>query len=99
MNPDTAGLHTLLDREKIRDCVAGGRYIDRLERRSGAWRIAVRTNTVEWSGLIPTMALPFADIPDLHGNGARRGTGRTPPTNGHWSTVAVHITLGIREDT
>jgi hypothetical protein len=50
--------------------IAGGRYLDRLERRAGAWRIALRTNVVEWSGLLPTMPLPFADVPDLHGNGA-----------------------------
>jgi hypothetical protein len=50
--------------------VAGGRYIDRLERRDGAWRIALRTNVIEWSGLLPTMPLPFADVPDVHGNGA-----------------------------
>src|SRR5271155_3718990 len=31
--------------------IAGGRYIDRLERRDGAWRIALRTNVIEWSGL------------------------------------------------
>ncbi len=29
--------------------VMGGRYIDRLERRDGTWRIAVRRSTVEWS--------------------------------------------------
>jgi hypothetical protein len=29
--------------------VMGGRYVDRLERRDGAWRIAVRRSTVEWS--------------------------------------------------
>jgi hypothetical protein len=50
--------------------VAGGRYIDRLERRDGAWRIALRTTVIEWSGLLPTMPLPFADVPDVHGNGA-----------------------------
>ena len=50
--------------------IAGGRYIDRLERRDGAWRIALRTNLIEWSGVIPTMPLPFADVPDIHGNGA-----------------------------
>jgi SnoaL-like domain len=50
--------------------IAGGRYIDRLERRSGAWKIAVRTNAIEWSGIVPTMDLPFADVPDVHGNGA-----------------------------
>jgi hypothetical protein len=50
--------------------IAGGRYFDRLERRDGAWRIALRTNVVEWSGMVPTIALPFADVPDIHGNGA-----------------------------
>jgi hypothetical protein len=50
--------------------IAGGRYIDRLERRTGAWRIALRTNTIEWSGMVPSMPLPFADVPDVHGNGS-----------------------------
>lgn len=49
--------------------VAGGRYIDRLERRAGTWKIAVRCNAIEWSGMIPTMAIPFANVPDLHLNG------------------------------
>jgi hypothetical protein len=50
--------------------VAGGRYIDRLERRNGAWRIGLRVNAIEWSGMLPAMPLPFADVPDVHGNGA-----------------------------
>lgn len=50
--------------------IAGGRYLDRLERRSGEWRIALRTNVIEWSGILPTMPLPFADVPDIYGNGA-----------------------------
>jgi hypothetical protein len=50
--------------------IAGGRYIDRLERRGGAWRIALRCNAVEWSGLVPTLALPFDGVPDIHANGA-----------------------------
>ena len=50
--------------------IAGGRYIDRLERRDGRWKIAMRTNAIEWSGLAPTMPLPFTDVPDVHGNGA-----------------------------
>ena len=49
--------------------IAGGRYLDRLERRAGAWRIAFRTNAIEWAGLTPTLPLPFADVPDIHGNG------------------------------
>jgi hypothetical protein len=49
---------------------AGGRYLDRLERRDGTWRIALRCNRVEWSGMIPTAPIPFADVPDVHRNGA-----------------------------
>jgi SnoaL-like domain len=49
--------------------IAGGRYIDRLERRAGDWRIALRTNVIEWSGLVPTMAIPFAEVADIHVNG------------------------------
>ena len=50
--------------------IAGGRYIDRLERREGAWKIALRTNAIEWSGMVPTMPIPFADVPDINLNGA-----------------------------
>jgi hypothetical protein len=50
--------------------LAGGRYLDRLERRKGVWRIALRTNVIEWSGMVPTLPIPFADVPDIDGNGA-----------------------------
>jgi hypothetical protein len=50
--------------------IAGGRYLDRLQRRDGGWRIAIRINAIEWSGMVPTMPLPFAEVPDIDGNGA-----------------------------
>jgi hypothetical protein len=50
--------------------IAGGRYLDRLERRSGVWKIALRTNAIEWSGMVPIMPIPFANVPDIHLNGA-----------------------------
>jgi hypothetical protein len=50
--------------------IAGGRYIDRLERRDGSWKIALRTNAIEWCGLVPTLPIPFADVPDIALNGA-----------------------------
>lgn len=49
---------------------AGGRYIDRFEKRGGAWKIALRTNAIEWAGLLPNIPIPFSDVPDLYGNGA-----------------------------
>lgn len=49
--------------------LAGGRYIDRLERRDGAWRIALRCNVIEWACTPPAVALPFADVPDIAENG------------------------------
>lgn len=54
--------------------IAGGRYVDRLERRGGAWRIALRTNMIEWSGTVPALPIPFRDVPGIDGNGrAARG--------------------------
>jgi len=50
--------------------IAGGRYIDRLERRDGAWKIAFRTNAIEWSGKVPTLPIPFTEVPDINLNGA-----------------------------
>jgi hypothetical protein len=50
--------------------IAGGRYFDRLQRRSGEWRILLRTNVIEWSGLVATMPIPFADVADIAANGA-----------------------------
>ena len=49
--------------------IAGGRYFDRLERRDGQWRIMLRTNVIEWSGILPTMPIPYADVPDIGVNG------------------------------
>jgi hypothetical protein len=50
--------------------IAGGRYIDRFERRGGEWRIALRTNAIEWSGMVPTLPIPFGDVSDLFVNGS-----------------------------
>ena len=41
--------------------VAGGRYIDRLERRGGRWAIAARVCTAEWE----TQAQSFLRNPPL----------------------------------
>ncbi|QIG80806.1 nuclear transport factor 2 family protein [Stakelama tenebrarum] len=49
--------------------MAGGRYLDRLEKRDGAWRIAMRMNIIEWSGMLPTLPVPFGDLPDIGLNG------------------------------
>ena len=49
--------------------VAGGRYIDKLERRGGTWKIAMRCNAIAWSGLLPTMPTPFTDVPGVTLNG------------------------------
>lgn len=49
--------------------IAGGRYIDRLERRDGEWKIAFRSNAIEWSGMLPTLPIPFGEVADLHING------------------------------
>ena len=63
---------------------AGGRYVDRFERRAnqsgpnqsgpnqsgkGEWRIAMRHNVIEWSCFPPPMPIPFGDVPDIAVNG------------------------------
>lgn len=48
---------------------AGGRYIDRLQRREGEWRIALRTNVIEWAGMPPAIPPPFQDVADIALNG------------------------------
>lgn len=49
--------------------LAGGRYIDRFERRDGVWKIALRTNLIEWSCVQPSLPPPFGDVPDIGLNG------------------------------
>lgn len=49
--------------------IAGGRYIDRMEKRDGEWKIVMRSNAIEWSGLVPTLPIPFADVPGIQLNG------------------------------
>ena len=49
--------------------LAGGRYIDRLERRDGEWKIALRTNVIEWSCLQPSLPPPFSEVPGIGDNG------------------------------
>ena len=51
--------------------VRGGasQVVLRLERRGGEWKIALRTNIIEWGCLPPAMPLPFGDVPDIAVNG------------------------------
>ncbi|PEQ12868.1 hypothetical protein B2G71_08445 [Novosphingobium sp. PC22D] len=49
--------------------IAGGRYVDRLEKRGEEWRIALRTNLIEWCTLPPVLPVPFGDVPDIALNG------------------------------
>ena len=39
----------LVSRDGSSTTLAGGRYVDRLERRDGEWRIALRRCTIEWA--------------------------------------------------
>ncbi len=51
--------------------MAGGRYVDRFERRDGKWKIAFRCTTLQWSTMVSAVSVPlFDNVPDLHVNGA-----------------------------
>jgi ketosteroid isomerase-like protein len=43
--------------------IAGGRYLDRLERRDGEWRIAARKVVVEWAGVLDGADARFGPAP------------------------------------
>lgn len=58
--------------------IAGGRYIDRLEKRESVWKIALRTNVIEWSCAPPPMPIPFADVPDIAENGVSSRSRQDP---------------------
>ena len=49
--------------------LAGGRYIDRFERRDGRWGMVMRNNFVEWTSTVPAVGSPLGEIPDLAMNG------------------------------
>lgn len=49
--------------------LAGGRYIDRFERRAGVWGLVMRNNFVEWTSIVPAMASPLGEVQGLHLNG------------------------------
>jgi hypothetical protein len=49
--------------------LAGGRYVDRFERRGGVWGLVLRNNFIEWTSAVPAMASPLGAIADLHMNG------------------------------
>ena len=61
--------------------IAGGRYLDRVERREGAWRTRCAPTAIEWSGQVPTMPIPYADVPGVHLNGTPSRSRRTRPTS------------------
>lgn len=49
--------------------LAGGRYVDRFEKRGGTWGLVMRNNFVEWTSVVPAMESPLGPIADLGLNG------------------------------
>jgi hypothetical protein len=66
---ETYWLYTGVNRDGT-NWVAGGRYVDRLERRDGGWKVAFRCTLLEWSGMIPNANVPlFENVTDAQLNG------------------------------
>jgi hypothetical protein len=51
-----------LDRNISHDLTIGVRYFDRFEKRSGAWRIALRNLIFDWSQVQPSNTRNFASF-------------------------------------
>ncbi len=46
------------------DCIIAGRYLDRYEKRDGAWKFSYRSERVDWSRTEPTADSYFEQVPD-----------------------------------
>lgn len=75
-------LHILSAIEGEIELVVGGRYLDRLEKREGRWRIAERLYVMDWNRTSPaTMQLAGGMFDGLRRRGAR---GSDDPSTGWW---------------
>jgi hypothetical protein len=45
------------------DLFVAGRYMDRMEKRNGVWKIARRTATTDWQRIDPPSAMSYAGVP------------------------------------
>ena len=76
---------------------AGGRYVDRLERRTGEWRIAFRCTLLEWSGTIPPRRFPCSKMcRTLMSMASPRAVRRIPPIDAPSSTGGSCVFPKIR---
>lgn len=77
-------LHLMPAPEGEVELVVGGRYLDRLEKRDGRWRIAERLYVMDWNRSAPsTMALEGGLLGGLQRRGAR---GADDPAAEWWNT-------------
>ena len=75
-------LHLIPAPEGEIEVVVGGRYLDRLEKREGRWRIAERLYVMDWNRTAPaTMALEGGLFDALRRRGAR---GAEDPAAAWW---------------
>jgi hypothetical protein len=49
--------------------LAGGRYVDRFEKRDGVWGMAMRNNYVEWTSMVPALPSPIGEVAGIELNG------------------------------
>ena len=76
-------LHLIPGPEGEIELVVGGRYLDRLVKREGRWRIAERLYVMDWNRTAPsTMALEGGLLGGLRRRGAR---GAADPSSAWWS--------------
>jgi ketosteroid isomerase-like protein len=47
----TISIHTLAGRDRDIDLVVGGRYLDKYEKRDGAWKLSERTIVTDWANV------------------------------------------------
>lgn len=78
-------LHVMPGPDGDTELVVGGRYLDRLDKREGRWRIAERLYVMDWNRASPATMRHEGGL--LDGLGRRGARGADDPATAWWAAV------------
>jgi len=59
-----SAFHRVIEEGSAQDMIIAGRYVDRYERREGVWKIAHRSELIDWARKEPAADSFLASLPD-----------------------------------
>ena len=73
--------------------IAGGRYLDRFEKRNGRWAIAARKCIIEWGGALGDIAIPAEALAAYAATGVASRDGSDPSYQRPLNVTRAHQVL------